>query len=232
MLSPSLRRLHAFFLSVGFYPLALCTLLAGLMLVGRMHHHASPRYAFLLWNLFLAWVPYISAVALMLLVGARAGAWLVTLAGGLWLIFLPNALYIITDFQHLLNTPTKAWWLDVAMLAAFAWTGCFLGIVSLQIVHNLVARRAGLAWGWTFVVGVAMLCGVGVYVGRFLRWNSWDVLTNPHEIIRSFTSLIADPLGHRRALAMGGLFTALMLMAYTTFAASRRIGYRDDASGN
>ncbi len=92
----------------------------------------------------------------------------------LWLVFFPNAPYIITDLLHLSAQDGVPVWYDLILLSAFAWTGAMLGMISLGLMHVLVARVAGGAWSWIFVLGVLMLSGFGVYLGRFPRWNSWD----------------------------------------------------------
>jgi uncharacterized membrane protein len=119
----------------------------------------SMRYTFLIWNLFLAWIPFSAFV---------------------WLIFFPNAPYILTDFQHLSAGVNEIpVWYDVLVLIWFSFTGLFLGMVSLFLMQEVVQRAFGGLVGWGFVVLVALLTSIGVYVGRFLRWNSWDILRHP-----------------------------------------------------
>jgi uncharacterized membrane protein len=101
-------------------------------------------------------------------------------AAVLWLIFFPNAPYILTDFQHLANrTKELPIWYDVMMLIWFAFTGLLLGMVSLFLMQEIIRREFGRWIGWAFVALVAGLSSAGVYMGRFLRWNSWDILYNP-----------------------------------------------------
>jgi uncharacterized membrane protein len=216
----SLQNLHGFLRRRSFYPLVLASALACAVLNVRFYLSASPRYGFLLWNLFLAWVPYGCALWADALHGTRRWGGLTVLLFG-WLLFFPNAPYIITDFVHLLRLDTMPLWFDLGLVAVFAWTGCLLGFASLRIVHGLLDAAIGRLWAWTAVCASLVLSGVGIYVGRFLRWNSWDVLTDPVRIAGALLDGASDPLAHRRALGVTLLFAGLMLVSYWTIISLR-----------
>ncbi len=143
---------------------------------------------YLVWNLVLAVVPLVFAVGVDVLIRRRRD--LPALALGVpWLLFLPNAPYILTDFIHL-QRPFHPWaWAHLLLLVWFSFAGLASGVLSLQIVHRCVAERAGPVVGWLFVAGVSLLTGLGVALGRFQRWNSWDILHQP-------TSIAQDLLRH------------------------------------
>jgi uncharacterized membrane protein len=79
--------------------------------------------------------------------------------------------------------------------------------------------------GWFFVAAVAALTGLGVYVGRFLRWNSWDLLTRPAELVAEVLAWLLDPVSHLRgavvALFFGAFFGVAYLMVLTLARALR-----------
>jgi uncharacterized membrane protein len=175
------------------------------------------EYAFLIWNLFLAWIPFIIAYftytshvphSKMLL--------LVPIAAFLWLIFFPNAPYILTDLQHLAVTDWQSidTWYDVLMLIWFAFTGLLLGLVSLFMMQEIIRREFGRWVGWGFVALVTALTAVGVYVGRFLRWNSWDIISRPRELAQFTISRAQDFNG--RPLVFTVIFASLFLFLYLT----------------
>ncbi len=154
----------------------------------------SPHYTFLVWNLFLAWIPF--GIAYLIYITSIRRRWLylfVPASAVLWLIFFPNAPYMLTDLQHLstagVDVPV---WYDVMMLIWFSFTGLFLGMVSLFLMQEIVRREFGRWFGWGFVLAVAGLTSVGVYMGRFLRWNSWDILGNFGGMAR-FTLVLPAP---------------------------------------
>jgi uncharacterized membrane protein len=207
--------------SSGLPILAFLTLLCVGLLLGRRGHGGWRRYDFLLWNLFLAWTPYLFSLAADLLSRvrprARGQATLPAALAVLWLAFLPNAPYILTDFIHLRRVPSTSYGYDVTLIATFAATGCLLGATSLLVMQSLVERYAGRAWGWAFVVGIVGLSGVGIYMGRVLRWNSWDLFTRPLYIIDTVADALRDPLGHPRAITLSVLLAVFLLSSYVLF---------------
>jgi uncharacterized membrane protein len=133
----------------------------------------------------------------------------------LWLIFFPNAPYILTDLNHLAKETNSApLWYDVILMVWFAWTGLLLGLVSLYLMHDIVQRTFGRWLGWTFVLAVSGLSSFGVYLGRFVRFNSWDLLDDPKEIVVTVLGLAIDP--SMRLVAFTILFAVLYLFVYLT----------------
>jgi uncharacterized membrane protein len=143
----------------------------------RTHETGDGYYRFLVWNLILAWVPLCFAVVAYWRAERRIDARVALLLVP-WLLFFPNAPYLLTDFIHLGEGPAPLWY-DALMLSAFAWTGLLLGFGSLYLVQMIVRRAFGGAIAWLGVFAALGLASVGVYVGRFLRLNSWDALLHP-----------------------------------------------------
>ena len=174
----------------------------------------SVHYTFLIWNLFLAWIPFVIAYVTYITTIRRRWLYLVVPASAfLWLIFFPNAPYILTDFQHLsyagVDIPI---WYDVILLIWFAFTGLFLGMVSLFLMQEIVRREFGRWVGWGFVLVVAGLTSIGVYMGRFLRWNSWDILGNFSDKAGFTLYYILHPTP--RSLIFASLFTSFFMFVY------------------
>jgi uncharacterized membrane protein len=188
----------------------------GLELV-RERHYAALDFRFLLWNLFLAWIPFV--LALVVYDRYRRGTPLVRLlpALTLWLLFLPNAPYIVTDFVHLSDARTPPLWFDGVELSVFAWTGVLLGFVSLYLVHAVARHRFGPIAGWLGVFGVLALVSAGVFLGRVKRWNSWDVLTQPRSLLAQLHAHLGDPESLARATAVTLAMTAALALAYLVF---------------
>ena len=182
----------------------------------RAEYSGSGRYAFLIWNLFLAWIPFIISYFTYTLTLHRKWIYVVIpIAAFFWLIFFPNAPYILTDFQHLANpTIELPIWYDVMMLIWFAFTGLLLGMVSLFLMQEIIRREFGRWTGWMFVAVVAGLSSAGVYMGRFLRWNSWDILRDPTGIALYTFASVQDP--SLQSIGFTGLFGAFFLFLYIT----------------
>lgn len=214
-----LHAMHHFLLRQSFYPLVLSSALAITLLAARVHQSHSLMYVFLVWNLFLAWVPY--AGSLWMLATWRRHPrdwWRLVVPGALWLIFFPNAPYIITDFIHLRPIAPVPLWYDIGLLASFAWAGCFLAVASLHGMQAIVKSSLGAVAGWLFVLAVVGLSGLGIYLGRFLRWNSWDLLLAPRGVLADVAAILADPLGQPRPLGVSCIFAAFLFVCYVTFA--------------
>lgn len=135
------------------------------VVAARVYLSRDWTYAHMLWNLILAWVPYL--LALLLNNQRDARAWRTIAIGGLWLLWLPNAPDLITEFLHLADYPTVVLWYDVGMIALFAWLGCVLAVQSLAIVDDMARDRWGGVAAWLVVVTSIGLSGFGVYLGRF-----------------------------------------------------------------
>ena len=174
-------------------------------------------FRFLLWNLFLAWIPLLLALGIYDRYRHGARTLVLAPAVALWLLFLPNAPYIVTDFIHLAPTPPAPLWLDGAILSAFAWTGILLGFVSLYLVHAVVRHRFGPRSGWTMVLGALALTSAGVYAGRFLRWNSWDLLVRPGQRLAQVAPHLSDVTSVAHAGAVTLLLTGGLAATYLAF---------------
>lgn len=183
----------------------------------RERRYGAYGYDFLVWNLFLAWIPLV--LALVVYDRYRRGASLARSAplAALWLLFLPNAPYIVTDFIHLSPASRAPLWFDGLELSAFAWTGMLLGYVSLYLVHAVVRHRFGPTIGWFGVPIVLALVSAGVYLGRVKRWNSWDLLTQPGAKLAQINAHLVDPTSLGRAGAATLAMTALLTAAYLVF---------------
>lgn len=185
------------------------------LVLARMVWTGTVRDGFLLWNLFLAWLPLV--FALLACDAYRSGSgrdWRFFGLAGAWLLFFPNAPYIFTDFIHLSSRFHGQFWVDLVLILICALTGLVLGFVSLFLMQSVVARMLGRAASWLFIAGVAGLSGVGIYLGRFLRFNSWDVVLKPLALGRDLSHLAANPMAHPHSLVFPALFATFLFIAY------------------
>ncbi len=216
-----LRASHQFLASHAFYSLALSTTLAISLLSARNIGLHTNDHAWFVWNIFLAWIPYLASLwADSLHQHPQTRPWHLIVPTGLWIVFLPNAPYLITDFMHIRQRPDMPWlfWYDMILMATFAWTGCILGAFSLSTMQRIIRDYSSSLTSWLFVLASAGLCGIGLYLGRFERWNSWDILLHPKAIAYDLINPILDPIGHLRPLAISALFSAFFLISYLTIA--------------
>lgn len=188
-----------------------------ILLASRIHKTQVHTYLFLSWNLFLAWIPFVLACVVYSLYKKKSqrNMLLVLVAGG-WLIFYPNAPYIMTDLIHLKVRDGIALWFDVVLLASFVWNGLLLGFTSLYLMQRVIQELWGKVVSWIFVVSVVGLSSLGIYMGRFLRWNSWDVVFNPTAVFFDVASRVVHPLANFRTFGALFVYSLFFLLAYVT----------------
>ena len=185
----------------------------------------SDNYSSLIFNLALAWIPFAAALAAYAAMRNRITFFLIMpICTLVWLIFFPNAPYLLTDFQHLAFTNgSSPLWFDVILLIWFAWTGLLLGISSLFIMQEIITRTFNPTIGWIFAIVATSLSSVGVYLGRFLRWNSWDILQDPLPIAKDMYGFVRHPISNLPTYVFTILFTLLFLFIYVTIHLISRI---------
>lgn len=214
--------LHRFLRDNLFYPVILSSLLGVAFFAVRMLWSDSSLHKFLMWNLFLAWIPFLCALWMATMHRRRAAAWQYIIPSLVWLLFFPNAAYLVTDLYNLDNMPPVPFWYDIGFFATLAWTGLLLAVASLQIVQRMVKQSFGTIWGWLVVLIVVGLNGVGIYLGRFLRWNSWDVVTDPLAVLQDAVMPFIHPIAYRQPVAVIIVFSAMLLVFYVSVLALQR----------
>ncbi len=187
-----------------------------LMSVFRIWHSQTLTYAFLVWNLFLAAIPYGISTVLVEIEGVRKRQLLFWIGIGLWLLFLPNAPYIFTDLFHLRPRNDVPLWFDLLLLLSFAWNGIILGYLSLFDMQELVAPKLGKRFTWFSVFGILFLCAFGVYLGRYLRWNSWDLFFNPMPLLTDIVDRFLHPFTHLQTWGLTLGYGTFLVFGYLT----------------
>ena len=169
---------------------------------------------FLIWNLFLAWIP----LWVILLVRDYVISSKIQKAGlivgiGAWLVFFPNAPYLITDLMHLRESPQNLIWFDALMGFSFAMSGLFVGLYSVLWVHRLTERVWNKGVSYITIPFYMLLSGYGIYLGRFGRWNSWNILNHPFSLLKYIKNSLHNPLAIQTTLA----FSFVLLITYAVF---------------
>ena len=187
---------------------------AGVAMVGvRVAWSGRWDYVLLIGNLFLAWLPLLFALGACSRHQSAAGRdWRFFLLSALWLLFFPNAPYIFTDLIHLNTRFYSHYWVDLSLILLVALTGFMTGFVSLYLMQTLVAERLGRTISWVFILAVAGLSGVGIYLGRFLRWNSWDAVLHPLRAFAGHRAVGGASVRQRRPAGLSRVFRRLPVL--------------------
>jgi len=258
--------------------LFLSMLFSCLLTAARVVHTEHRHFIFLVWNLFLAYLPYFISTQLTRMAAGRGetrqtrmeaggretrltgmgvggeetrltrmeagGEWTgltrVEAGGGetrltridargmghglgwwalalLWLLFIPNSFYIITDLYHLgdlYNDRNMPQWFDLAMILSFVWNGLLLGVLSVRQMERLLVPKLTLIKELLFLYPVMWLNALGIYIGRYLRYNSWDIVTDPFRLLRDIAMMVVHPLQHQNTWDMVLCFSILMTLIY------------------
>jgi uncharacterized membrane protein len=191
------------FFSVGFTILLYTT---------RVVYTGSWLFLFIPWNLFLAWLPLFLSHKMKS--ENHKTLKIIWFAG--WLLFFPNAPYIITDLFHLEQRHGVPLYFDLILLFSAAWNGLLMGLLSIKKIEEEL-KQLFVQWK----VKIIMLClfvlsGFGIYLGRFDRYNSWHILTQPIDLIKDVFGYIIAPTDHLHTWAVTVLFAVIMWIMYET----------------
>jgi uncharacterized membrane protein len=204
----------------------LCVTLVGL----RIHFTSHIIFIFLVWNIFLALIPYSISTLLVLYGDLIKSKWLLIIAVIAWLLFFPNAPYILTDLFHLHRRPDVPFWYDLALILFFAWNGLMLGYASVMDIQFIITKKFNAWTGWTIALSSLVLGSYGIYLGRYLRWNTWDIVSSPTGLFLDVVSHFTDPLSHQRTFGVTLIFSVFLILGYLllrqigkTFATTQKI---------
>ncbi|MEM6262591.1 MAG: DUF1361 domain-containing protein [Bacteroidota bacterium] len=197
--------------------LCLCITGSCLLLAARVGYTGELNFLFLVWNLFLAGVPLLFSFGLSVGKKSRPIAiqWMLV---GVWLAFFPNSSYILTDLFHLTRFTDQApLWFDLLMLLAFSFTGLLMGYFSLYQIHQWLKERFSTSQVYLLLLGIMGATGFGLYLGRFQRWNSWDLITRPLGLLEDIAAHVLLPWEHIGCWGFTFGFGAFLAIGYTTF---------------
>ena len=193
-----------------------------LLQLARMVYTGRLTFAFLVWNLFLATVPYFISSQL-----AKKPAlpwWKFMPAAIAWLLFVPNSFYMLTDLFHLHDSNAAPLWYDLLLIVSFAWNALVMGILSVRHMEKMMAVRVPRMPGWMFLYLVMGLNALGVYIGRYLRFNSWDVVSDPFVLIVDTVHILLHPVQYKQAWGMIVCFSFFLTILYSMIKKLSRAG--------
>ena len=197
------------------------------MLMVREACAGNRRFGYLFWNLVLAWIPLVLGLFLYWL--PKGSSRLVFgIAMIWWVLFFPNAFYIVTDLVHSdkFGTDGIYRWYDLLLTTSFAIGGMFVGCLSLYLMHLFVHKRFGWKAGWSFAAGMLALGSFGIYLGRVLRLNSWEVVSQPSRIVTKVAGLAA-PAKATEVVAFSFTFFFFSLAVYAFVVSIARLHEQD-----
>ncbi len=201
----------------------------GLFGYGAWQHH-NMAASYLLWNLLLAWLPLLLALRLMVVLRHKAwSGWEALATTFLWLVFLPNSFYLISDLIHLQDVEPANVLYDSVMFTSFVITGVVLGFSSLYLMHLQLRRRLADWQAAAYVCVTLLFCSIAIYMGRDLRWNTWDILTNPAGLLFDISDRLWRPAAYPHMLLVIAAFFVLLSSLYNLVWQATRLFVRQEA---
>ncbi len=187
-----------------------------ILVSARVAATGSLAYVFLVWNLFLAFIPY--AISYWLCDNIHRLRNKLKLIGliGAWLLFVPNAFYILTDIYHLVHIDSAPKWFDLLLLLSFAWNGLFFGLLSMRKMETVLHKTSGKTFSSLIIFFVMLLNAYGIYLGRILRFNSWDIVAQPFSLFGEMFEMLLHPFDNRTEWGMIFCYAVFMTLLYIT----------------
>lgn len=196
--------------------MAVSSALSVVLLYARIQWSGSIYYTFLVWNLFLAWIPFMFSIFLAEAVAKNRSRYLRLFLFCCWLLFFPNSPYILTDLFHLRPKYGIPLWYDLVLILSFAWNGLLLGFSSLLEIQGILKKYWKKRWIALFIVCLMVLCSFGIYLGRYPRWNSWDIVSNPIALFADITNMLLHPMDNPRMIGVTFFFSLFLIAGYWT----------------
>lgn len=181
--------------------------------VARLDIWGTTNLLYLVFNLFLAWIPYI--ISRYFIKKDTPVKYFIPLFI-LWLLFFPNAPYLVTDVLHIITVSPTLLWYDSLLFFFFGWIGLLLGILSLFHIHTYLKARLGYVFSEICIFGICLISSFGIYLGRFERWNSWDAFINPVKLLRHSFTISSHLIQMGTPFLFVIMFTVFLYSVYKT----------------
>ena len=185
--------------------------------VFRFVYTDTKLFLFLNWNLFLAFIPWGLTTLTIIKPSWQKSRSILTVLLVSWLLFFPNAPYIFTDLFHLRLKTLMPVWFDLVLILSFAWTGLLFGFLSLWDIERLLSRYLSRFWISVISIGLLFLGSFGIYLGRYLRWNSWDIIKEPFGLLYDIGDRLINPFSHPRTWGMTLFMGFFLNLVYWSF---------------
>lgn len=184
------------------------------LVASRIFYTGNPYLLFMVWNLFLAYIPFLISSSFPFKPALIENKWIFWPLSLIWLLFIPNTFYMITDLFHLNDIRSMPLWFDTLLIVSFAWNGILLGLISVRQMESVMRIFLGRYTPFLFLYPVMFLNAFGVFIGRYLRYNSWDLITDPLDLTKDIARLIIHPFQFVHAWSMVAGFSVFLLLCY------------------
>jgi uncharacterized membrane protein len=197
-------------------------ILASVLNILRVVIFGSHSFVWLFWNIFLAIIPFsISTILIWLDKKEKLNKTIFIIGGIVWLLFIPNAPYLVTDFIHIGVVRSVPALYDTFLIFSFAWAGLYLGLYSISHIDEIIRKRYSNLTCEIIIPIIMLLIGFGVYLGRALRFNSWDVFVNHTSLLNHLWKIISQATIHTEVYFYTILISVFLYLFYKSFKYSK-----------
>jgi len=197
--------------------LGVLTILSFSFSIFRLTYTETKVFLFLNWNLFLAFIPWAMTSFVVVKMKSRINNIMVIVLLLVWLLFFPNAPYILTDLFHLRLNSSMPIWFDLVLILSFAWTGLLFGLFSLMDIENILSKSLKTFWTRIIIALLLFIGSFGIYIGRYLRWNSWEIISEPFNLFYDISDRFVNPFNHPRTWGLTIFMGIFLNMIYWSF---------------
>ena len=195
--------------------LVLSNLFSLVLFAARAINAGNMRYWFMVWNLALSVLPLIFARWLTLSLKKEVWSAPINLfLTFLWLGFLPNSFYTASDLIHLHSTGEVSLLYDAAMFFSFIFNAYVLGFMSVYLVHRELIKHIKSNDAHKLIAAVFLVCGFAIYLGRYLRWNTWDLIVSPAGLLFDLSERVINPSDYPQSFTTTVVFSLLLSVMY------------------
>lgn len=211
----------------------LLNLYALVLVIARARVYRTPLYRPMLWNIWLSIAPVLVlaigglAGLVGLLLSRPLGVVLLVLVGLVWVLLLPNASYLITELNqsHRREDDPVPLWYDIILVISLAMSGVVNTVLNVFLLHFIVTITVYGDFGPYFlrpgalaiVAVVMLLIAFGMYLGRYPRFNSWDV-RHPRSFITKLRTHFADRANLAACAGFTGTYAVFLCLMYLVMA--------------
>ena len=201
-------------------PKQVCILvcLAVILDLARIVLFGNTSFNYLLWNVFLAALPFlVSTILLHFQNEKRLTTLFFSIGAIIWILLLPNAPYIITDLVHIGYGHASAIFYNTILIFSCALAGLCLGLYSLSHMEHIFRARYGYRIAKVLILASMLLTSFGIAIGRFFRFNSWDIFVNNGAFIHNIGDVFLSPQLYIHVYIVTGTFFLFLFMAYNAW---------------
>jgi uncharacterized membrane protein len=199
------------------------TILAVILNILRVIIWGKFSFIYILWNIFLAFIPFIISSLLLSYTKIDKFKKTIFIIGiFFWLLFIPNAPYIITDFIHLGEIRAVPIIFDTFLLFSSASLGLIIGFHSFFHIEQIIKVKHSPRVTSIIMGLIILLISFGIYLGRFLRFNSWDIFINHTSLIKNIWKIFTISSSRVEVFLYTLLFFFFLVLFYKSWKYSNK----------